>query len=1032
MRTMTMTLFAAMAATLLACPSEPPANDDDSTESPTPNPLEAVDATEEFDLPCLSAPVHVLRTENNHPHIYAENDNDLACAMGYVTARDRFFAMELARRLGWGSLSEILGDLALDADIEQAALGSRKVAQNILNAADADMRAYWDAYAGGVNAYIAGVKDGRFPIPGEFTAAAPFLGYDEVTDIMVDWDGAAMAGMAATLKFQLAWETHELGHQQGLEALDTWGAGLPEEQLRKDGARFDIFEHVRPIYPIASDAGESGSAAPWDASWFAANGEIEARDGGVSLNPTMVPGAKVEAGVLDRAVQRGERTQKRWGHDGDMDWGSNAWAIGPTHTTSGHAIVAGDGHLPLTVPPLLHNMHLDTQLLGGGDWHMIGVTIPGTPALGLGTNGQVAWSHTWLGIDVNDWYREEIVLGADGKPGATMFQGDEVALVAVTETFVVDALTTPETLEIVRYETGDGRLLYSMEGASVGGPDDDPAAINVGGDWIVAGDVDGDGVITAISSVFNGFFEEDMLEHVIGWNQAADVDEWAAHHANVSYGQSFTVGDTQGNVLYSGYQPVACRNYLPRDGDGVPIPGANPQLLIDGTEYPSYRVRYDADRNLDPNKDDPTDCIVTYDEFPNIKNPAQGYVVTANNAPHGAAFDNNIWNDPVYIGGPWYANYRANRISGLIEAQSGSIDVAAVSEQQNDHRSNLADRYLDSLLVALDLAEAYAADGEVGDTPAGRMAADYATSSVAWDEAKQRLLDWQIAGMVAHSGVETFYNSPTADEVLDSIATVIWNTTIGRVQDKVLGDEGFPNIYRPGGTQGRARTFDLVMRGRGPNNPMDLASWNEDTGESIFFDVVSTPEVETSHEVFVESFVESLAFLETPRGSDRSGGYSTADQDDWLWGMKHYVHFDSILLEFLGDSGPFGAVFAQFAITPDVLPLDNPAPTPGHPLFAFPGFPRPGDAFAVDAAGGVNSSRYSYGSGPVMRMVVEMDPAGIQGVNVLPGGQSGQVGDPFFADQAALWLGNDTFPLRFYVDDVIAGATGREVLSPAQ
>jgi penicillin amidase len=1029
MRTLHSSLHAALVAALLAgCPSDPPADDDDATEAPTPSPLDAVPVTAEFDLPCLSAPVQVLRTENDHPHIYAENDDDLACAMAFVTARDRFFSMELARRLGWASLSEILGELALDADIEQAAIGSRKVAQNILDAADADMLAYWEAYAGGVNAYIAGVRDGRFPIPGEFEAAAPFLAYDSAVDMLTDWDATAMAGMAATLKFQLSWETNELGIQRGLQALDTWGAGMPEEDLRKDGARFDIFEHIRPIYPVASDAGEAGTTAGWDASWYQANPGEGARSEGRA--PTMRLGAKVEAGTLDRAIARGEQTQKRWGHDGDMDWGSNAWAIGPTHTASGNAIVAGDGHLPLTVPPLLHNMHLDTELLGGGDWHMIGVTIPGTPALGLGTNGQVAWSHTWLGIDVNDWYAEEIVLGKDGLPASTRFQGGEAPLVAVADTFVVDALTDPETVQIVRYETADGRLLYSMEGDTSGVDQGTPGAVNVGGTWLIAQDMDGDGVISAISSVYNGFFEEDMLEHVIGWNQAADVDEWAAHHANVSYGQSFAVADTQGNVMYSSYQPVACRNYLPRDTDGVPLPGANPQLLIDGTQYPSYVVRYDADRNLDPAKDDPTACILTYEEYPNIKNPSQGYVVTANNAPHGAAFDNNLWNDPVYIGGPWYANYRANRISQLIEEQSGSIDVPAVSAQQGDHRSNLAARYLGDLLAALDAAEAYAADGEVGDSSAARMAADYATAQVAWDEAKQRLIDWQIAGMVAHSGVETFYNSPTDDEVLDSIATVIWNTTIGRVQDKVLGDEQFPGIYRPGGTQGRARTFDLVMRGRGEGNPMGLASWNPATNESIFFDVASTPEIETSDEVFVEAFVEALEFLTTPRESDRSGGYNTADQTRWLWGMKHYVHFDSILLEFLGSGGPFAAVFGQFAITPDVLPLDDPTPTPGHPLYGFPGFPRPGDAFAVDAAGGVSASRYSYGSGPVMRLVVEMDPAGIHGVSVLPGGQSGDTDSEFFADQAALWLGNETFPLRFYVDDVVAGATGHEVFSP--
>jgi penicillin G amidase len=1023
-----LTLRGALLAALLmlpGCPTEEPSDDDDATDAP--NPLLAVDETAAFVLPCVTDEVHVLRTEFDHPHIYASNDNDLGCALGFVTARDRFFAMDLARRLGWGTLSEILGDLAIDADIEQAAIGSRIVAQNMLDNASPEMLAYWDAYAQGVNAYIQGVKDGRFLPPGEFETAAPFIGVADVNDLLTDWDASALAGMGATLKFQLAWETNELGEVRALENLEDYGDGMVEEQLRKDGARFDIYEHMRPVFPIASDAGEAGTTAGWDESWYEDNPSARDMPTAPDMTPKQHLGPRVARSVLDRAIERGEAQTKRWGHDGDKDFGSNTWAIGPEHTTSGHAIVAGDGHLSLTVPPLLYNLHLDTELLGGGDWHMIGVTIPGTPAVGLGTNGDVAWSHTWLGNDVNDWYREEIVLDG-GVPVATRFQGADVPLVAVTESFVLNAISDPETKEIVRYETGDGRLLYSMEGDSAG--EDDAGAVNVGGDWIIPGDVDGDGIVTAISAAFNGYYERNMVEHVVGWNKSADVDEWASHHAQMSYGQQFAVGDSQGNILYSSYQPIACRTYLPRDTDGVPLAGANPSLLIDGTQYPSFAVEYAADGTLDPNKDSETKCLLTYDEYPNIKNPTQGYVVNANNAPHGAAFDNNIWNDPVYIGGPWYSNFRAARISELIEEHSGTIDVDTVSNlQQDDHRSNHAARYVDDLLDALDLAEAYAADGEVGDTPAGRMAADYAAAQAAWDEAKQRLLDWQLSGTWAESGVATFYNDPTAAEIEASIATVIWNTTFGRVHNKVLRDEGFPG-GRSQGTQGRLRAFDLLLRGRGAGNPMGLASWNAATEESIFFDVVGTPELETSHEVFVESFVEALEFLTTSAGSDRSGGYSTTDQTQWLWGLKHYVHFDSILIEFLGDGGPFGALFADFSIDPDVLPLTDPPPTPGDKLYAFPGFPRPGDFDAVDAAGGISDSRYGYGSGPVMRIVMELSPDGMQGVSVLPGGQSGNTSSPHFSDQTELWLGNDTFPLRFYVEDVVAAADKREVLRP--
>jgi acyl-homoserine lactone acylase PvdQ len=64
-------------------------------------------------------------------------------------------------------------------------------------------------------------------------------------------------------------------------------------------------------------------------------------------------------------------------------------------------------------------------------------------------------------------------------------------------------------------------------------------------------------------------------------------------------------------------------------------------------------------------------------------------------------------------------------------------------------------------------------------------------------------------------------------------------------------------------------------------------------------------------------------------------------------------------------------------------------------------------------------------------MVIALGPDGVDGLNILPGGQSALTDSPYFDDQAALWLGNEAWPLRFSPDDVVAGATGREVLAPA-
>jgi penicillin amidase len=94
-------------------------------------------------------------------------------------------------------------------------------------------------------------------------------------------------------------------------------------------------------------------------------------------------------------------------------------------------------------------------------------------------------------------------------------------------------------------------------------------------------------------------------------------------------------------------------------------------------------------------------------------------------------------------------------------------------------------------------------------------------------------------------------------------------------------------------------------------------------------------------------------------------------------------------------------------------------------------FPRDGDQFSVDAANpGFSGTKFSYGSGPVMRMVVSLKGDEVKGQNIIPGGQSALTDSPFFADQARLWLANKTLPMRFSPTDVAAGAVSREVYRP--
>jgi penicillin amidase len=189
---------------------------------------------------------------------------------------------------------------------------------------------------------------------------------------------------------------------------------------------------------------------------------------------------------------------------------------------------------------------------------------------------------------------------------------------------------------------------------------------------------------------------------------------------------------------------------------------------------------------------------------------------------------------------------------------------------------------------------------------------------------------------------------------------------------------------------------------------------------------LGTDEVESSDELMLVALVDALAFLRSEPTGPGEGGFGTDVMDDWLWGLRHWVRFESVLAELVGDDPTFSVFTDPFTLSPARLPLASGLEI-GDPRRNLPGFPRPGDQLAVDAANpGTSARHFDYGSGPVFRMVVALSPDGPEGYNILPGGQSGLKDSPFFDDQAKLWLGNKTQPMRFTLDEVMEGAIGRE------
>jgi penicillin amidase len=115
--------------------------------------------------PGLTAPVTVRRDQHGVPHIEAGNLDDLLFAQGYVTAQDRLWQMDMARRMAAGEAAEILGSKLLEHDRLQRVLAMRVTAERLTATLPPDQRRLFDDYARGVNAYIGSHGD---RLPAEF------------------------------------------------------------------------------------------------------------------------------------------------------------------------------------------------------------------------------------------------------------------------------------------------------------------------------------------------------------------------------------------------------------------------------------------------------------------------------------------------------------------------------------------------------------------------------------------------------------------------------------------------------------------------------------------------------------------------------------------------------------------------------------------------------------------------------------------------------------------------------------------------
>ncbi|NOT86801.1 MAG: penicillin acylase family protein [Lysobacter sp.] len=307
----------------------------------------------ELALDGLSAPVTIQRDALGVVTIDAANEIDAMRTLGYVHAQERFFEMDLMRRVSTGELSELFGPIAIEKDKTQRVHRIRARVEADLAAMSADKRPQLQAYTDGVNAGLGALRVRPWP-------------YLLLRQQPKRWE----LGDAALTGFAMYFDLQDAGNHREL-ALWKIKPHLPPALyalLTRDGTRWDA--------PLVG-------SARGDATLPAAD-EVDLRK---------LPGTPAKR--HDVAAD-------------DIVPGSNNFAVSGALTADGRAIVADDMHLGLRAPGIWFRARLRyaDPRAPGGKVDATGFTLPGLPAIVVGSNTHVAWAFTNSYVDTADWKLE--------------------------------------------------------------------------------------------------------------------------------------------------------------------------------------------------------------------------------------------------------------------------------------------------------------------------------------------------------------------------------------------------------------------------------------------------------------------------------------------------------------------------------------------------------------------------------------------------------------------------------------------------
>lgn len=429
-------------------------------------------------VPELRGRVSVRRDRWGVPHIEAADVEDLYFAEGYCHGQDRLWQMDFYRRVVEGRVSEMAGEEGLAVDRLMRTLGMRRIAEREAEELAPELRARLERFCAGVNA---AARD---------APALPFEMQVLRQKGFSPWRPVDILGLGKLLAFGLStnWE---------------------KELLRADMARElgpELAARLDPVYPADNPV--------------------------VDQTPFSGEGMPL--------VEQIDAVRRSLGLAAEAS-GSNNWAVSGARSATGSPLIAGDPHLPPSMPGIWYEVELRH-----GERFVRGASLPGMPGVYMGQNNDVCWTFTNVMADVQDLFVEQV------EGDRYRFEDEWRLLEVVQEEIVVKGRPEPLVLEV--RSTHHGPIVNEALGADEG----EPLALA----WQTLSE----------PTAFEGMFE--LLDIASGRDLAAKLEGHTSPASNLIW------ADRSGSI---GYKLIG---RLPRRRGGcpdLPKPGWTGEFEWEGT-----------------------------------------------------------------------------------------------------------------------------------------------------------------------------------------------------------------------------------------------------------------------------------------------------------------------------------------------------------------------------------------------------------------------------------------------------------------